>query len=60
MQIEMLVKIYSSLICQDLPEFLEDHSDEFMTLLHGWLQLGAEIASRICEILIVYAKVSIK
>jgi len=32
-----ITKIFYSLNCQDIPEFFEDHQEEFMTLLHKYL-----------------------
>jgi exportin-2 (importin alpha re-exporter) len=61
----LLCKIYYSLICQDLPEFLEDNQVEFMTLLHRYLVFSPEgmqdevlekIKTVICEIIEDYAK----
>jgi exportin-2 (importin alpha re-exporter) len=61
----LLCKIYYSLICQDLPEFLEDNQTEFMTLIHRYLVFSPEgmqdevmekIKTIICEIIEDYAK----
>lgn len=34
----LLLKIFYSLNCIDLPEFFEDHMEEFMTLFQGLLK----------------------
>lgn len=37
---DLLVKIFYDLNCQDLPEFFEDHMDEFMNLLLHYMSVG--------------------
>jgi exportin-2 (importin alpha re-exporter) len=65
----LLVKIFYSLNCQDLPEFFEDHMQEFMTIFHKYLvyrnsllqtdpsEAGVleKIKAVICEIIDMYA-----
>ena len=65
----LLVKIFLSLNCQDLPEFFEDHMQEFMTIFHKYLtyqnslvqsdpsEAGVleKIKTVICEIIDTYA-----
>lgn len=65
----LLVKIFLSLNSQDLPEFFEDHMEEFMTFFHKYLvyqnpilpvdeaEAGPleKIKSVICEIIDLYA-----
>jgi exportin-2 (importin alpha re-exporter) len=65
----LLVKIFYSLNCQDLPEFFEDHMAEFMTFFHKYLvyenpsipvdenEAGPleKVKTVICEIIDMYA-----
>ena len=65
----ILVKLFWSMNCQDLPEFFEDHMEEFMGLFHKYLiyentslphdveDPGSleKIKSTICEIIDMYA-----
>lgn len=65
----LLIKIFHSLNCQDLPEFFEDHMAEFMTFFHKYLifahasipsdpsEAGVleKIKTVICEIIDMYA-----
>ncbi|KAJ3285574.1 importin-alpha export receptor [Borealophlyctis nickersoniae] len=66
----LIVKIFYSLNSQDLPEFFEDHHEEFMTLLHKYLvytnpllaspsedEAGPleKVKAAICEIILMYA-----
>ena len=65
----LLVKIFYSLNCQDLPEFFEDHMQEFMTFFHKYLiyqnpllqtdtsEAGVveKVKTVICEIIDMYA-----
>jgi exportin-2 (importin alpha re-exporter) len=65
----LLVKIFFSLNCQDLPEFFEDHMQEFMTIFHKYLiyqnpllqtdssEAGVleKVKTVICEIIDMYA-----
>lgn len=65
----LLVKIFYSLNCQDLPEFFEDHMPEFMALFHKYLTYQnpliptdptdagvlEKIKTGICEIIDMYA-----
>lgn len=61
----LLCKIYYSLICQDLPEFLEDNQQEFMGFLRRYLEFQApgiqddnleKMKTVICEIIEDFAK----
>ncbi|ORX43587.1 Cse1-domain-containing protein [Piromyces finnis] len=66
-----ITKIFYSLNCQDIPEFFEDHQEEFMTLLHKYLVYSNPLLesdddeetgiiektkTSICEIIDLYAK----
>ncbi|KAI9480791.1 MAG: Cse1-domain-containing protein, partial [Benjaminiella poitrasii] len=68
--LNLLIKIYYDLNCQDLPEFFEDHLDEFMALLKKYLVYQnpllvtddeieegplEEIKTNICHVLELYA-----
>lgn len=66
----LLTKIFYDLNCQDLPEFFEEHMDEFMSLLHKYLTYRSpllvsdddeagpieKLRASICEIAILYTQ----
>ncbi|KAJ3086862.1 Exportin-2, partial [Quaeritorhiza haematococci] len=67
----LLTKIFNDLICQDLPEFIEDHHEQFMSIFHRYLVYSnpllvteddeeagpiEKVKTSICEIIDLFAK----